>query len=242
MTNTETDNTETDNTEIDNTETDNTEAGNTEAGNNSYKFMELKGKTVILASGSPRRRELLAGLGVKFEVDTENSFEESFGRDVEGAEVPVILSRGKSYGFHRELLENEILITSDTVVLTDCPRTEDAQTDGKKVLGKPHSREEAEQMLRELSGRSHEVVTAVTLRSPGRCKTLSDTATVHFKTLTDDEIRYYIDKCKPFDKAGSYGIQEWIGYIGISRIEGSFFTIMGFPTHLVYEGLLDFIG
>lgn len=194
--------------------------------------MDLKGKKIILASGSPRRKELLAGLDVEFTVDTKNNFEEVYDPQTPGREVPVLLSKGKSLGFHRDLEVDEILITSDTVVLVD----------GHTVLGKPHSREQAIEMLKMLSGKSHEVITAITLRTTDRCETLSDVAVVHFKELSEDEIEYYVDKCRPFDKAGAYGIQEWIGYIGIGKIEGSFFTIMGFPTHLAYKELLEFIG
>ena len=192
--------------------------------------MDLNGKKIILASNSPRRKELLAGLDVCFEVDTRNSFEETYDPSTPHERIPEVLSEGKSYGFHRELSENEILITSDTLVLCN-----------DKVMGKPHSREEAFDMLRTLSGREHHVITAITVRDSARCKTASDRATVHFKELTDSEIRYYIDNFKPFDKAGAYGIQEWIGYIGIDRIEGSFFTIMGLPVHLVYRELNKFI-
>ena len=142
-----------------------------------------------------------------------------------------MLSEGKSYGFHRELADDEVLITSDTLVLC-----------GDRVMGKPHSREEAIDMLRCLSGREHKVITAVTIRDSRRCKTTADTALVYFKELTDNEIEYYIDQYRPFDKAGAYGIQEWIGYIGIDKIEGSYFTIMGLPVHLVYKELLNFIG
>lgn len=145
--------------------------------------------------------------------------------------IPHILSEGKSYGFHRELTENEILITSDTLVLC-----------GDRVMGKPYTREEAVDMLRFLSGRSHKVITALTLRDCKRHETMSDTATVHFRELTDNEISCYIDTFKPYDKAGAYGIQEWIGYIGITGIEGSFFTIMGLPVHFAYSQLLKFIG
>lgn len=208
--------------------------------------MDLKGKKIILASGSPRRRELLAGLNIDFEVDTRNNFDEKFTSSTPGAQVPELLSRGKSFGFHRELEPDEILITSDTVVLVEDyagkPSSIQAQCDGKIVLGKPHSREDAVSMLKQLSGRTHEVVTAITFRSTEKCETLGDVAVVHFKELTDSEIEYYIDTCHPFDKAGAYGIQEWIGYIGIGKIEGSFFTIMGFPVHLVYQELLKFIG
>ena len=194
-------------------------------------MMETKGKRIILASGSPRRKELLSGLNIDFEVDTRNHFEETYSFDTPHEMIPHILSEGKSYGFHRELSENEILITSDTLVLC-----------GDRVMGKPHTREEAVDMLRFLSGRSHKVITALTLRDCKRHETMSDTATVHFRELTDNEIAYYIDTFKPYDKAGAYGIQEWIGYIGITGIEGSFFTIMGLPVHLAYSQLLKFIG
>lgn len=193
--------------------------------------MYTKGKKVILGSNSPRRKELLAGLDIDFEVDTENNFEETYSPDISHESIPEILSEGKSHGFHRELADDEILITSDTLVLC-----------GDRVMGKPHSREEAYDMLRFLSGREHKVITAVTIRDRQTTSTSSDTAIVHFKELSDNEIYYYIDKFKPFDKAGAYGIQEWIGYIGIEKIEGSYFTIMGFPVHLVYQELLKFIG
>ena len=192
--------------------------------------MDIKGKKIILGSNSPRRKELLAGLDIEFTVDTGNTFEEVYSEDTPHERIPEVLSEGKSYGFHRALEEGEILITSDTLVLC-----------GDRVMGKPHSREEAIDMLRCLSGREHKVITAVTVRGCERCTTSSDTAIVHFKELTDNEIEYYIDNFKPFDKAGAYGIQEWIGYIGIDRIEGSYFTIMGFPVHLVYSMLQKFV-
>jgi len=193
-------------------------------------MMDTNNKKIILGSASPRRRELLEGLGVDFETDTGNSFEEIYSPDTPHEKIPEVLSEGKSLGFHRNLMPEEILITSDTLVLCgDC------------VMGKPHTREEAYEMLRLLSGRSHKVITAVTIRDNEKTSTLSDTAIVHFKELTDKEIYYYIDNFKPYDKAGSYGIQEWIGYIGISKIEGSYFTIMGFPVHLVYQELLKFM-
>jgi septum formation protein len=193
--------------------------------------MDTKGKKIILGSNSPRRKELLAGLDIDFTVDTGNTFEEIYDDGTPQEKIPEVLSEGKSYGFHRELEANEILITSDTLVLC-----------GERVMGKPHSREEATNMLRELSGKEHKVITAVTVRDAQKCTTSSDTAIVHFNKLSDSEIEYYIDNFKPFDKAGAYGIQEWIGYIGIGRIEGSFFTIMGLPVHLVYQELIKFIG
>lgn len=193
--------------------------------------MDTKGKKIILGSASPRRKELLAGLDIDFEVDTANDFEESYNPETPHEKIPEVLSEGKSYGFHRKLEDNEILITSDTLVLC-----------GNRVMGKPHSREEAIDMLKHLSGKGHHVITAVTVRDSVTCSTVSDTATVHFKELTDSEIEYYTDTYRPFDKAGAYGIQEWIGYIGIEKIEGSYFTIMGLPVHLVYQKLIEFIG
>ena len=193
--------------------------------------MDIKGKSIILGSNSPRRKELLAGLGIDFIVDTGNTFEEVYDSGTPHERIPEVLSEGKSYGFHRPLEEGEILITSDTLVLCE-----------DRVMGKPRSREEAFDMLRFLSGRGHKVITAITLRDKDKCITSSDTANVYFKELSDREIEYYIDNFKPFDKAGAYGIQEWIGYIGIGKIEGSFFTIMGLPVHLVYNELLNFIG
>ncbi|MBO5499012.1 MAG: septum formation protein Maf [Bacteroidales bacterium] len=193
--------------------------------------MDIKDKKIILASGSPRRKELLEGLNIDFEIDTRNNFEEVYSEETPRESIPAVLSEGKSFGFHRPLEKNEILITSDTLVLC-----------GDLVMGKPHSRDEAAQMLRVLSGREHKVITSVTVRDSSRHETVSDTAIVYFKELSDNEIDYYIDTFKPFDKAGAYGIQEWIGYIGIGKIEGSYFTIMGLPVHLVYQELLKFIG
>ena len=193
--------------------------------------MDTKGKKIILGSNSPRRKELLAGLDIEFVVDTGNTFEEKYESTTPHERIPEILSEGKSYGFHRNLEEDEILITSDTLVLC-----------GDRVMGKPHSRNEAIDMIRFLSGREHKVITAVTLRDSNSCHTSSDTAIVHFKELYDNEIEYYVDNYRPYDKAGAYGIQEWIGYIGIDKIEGSYFTIMGFPVHIVYQELINFIG
>lgn len=192
--------------------------------------MELKGKKIILGSNSPRRKELLAGLDIDFEVDTRNTFEEIYDPQTPHERIPEVLSEGKSYGFHRELAEDEILITSDTLVLCE-----------DRVMGKPHDHDEAADMLRFLSGRQHKVITAITLRDRERCSTVSDTAVVWFKELSDSEIEYYIEEYKPFDKAGAYGIQEWIGYMGINKIEGSYFTIMGLPVHLVYQELIRFV-
>lgn len=188
------------------------------------------GKRIILGSNSPRRRELLAGLGIDFTVDTDNSFAESAEPGVEAHQVPVDMSLGKSHGFHRPLEDDEILITADTVVIID-----------GRVLGKPHSREEAEAMLHTLSGRTHEVVTAVTIRDKRGEKCFSVSSIVEFCRLEDWEIDSYIDNFKPYDKAGAYGVQEWIGYVGISRIEGSFYNVMGLPVHRIWQELKKFL-
>ena len=193
--------------------------------------MDLKGKKIILGSNSPRRKELLGGLDIEFQVDTRNTFEEIYEPSTPQEQIPEVLSKGKSYGFHRPLENDEILITSDTLVLC-----------GDRVMGKPCSREDAIDMIRCLSDKNLKVITAITLIDKDRCHTLSYTALVHFKSLSDSEIEYYVDTYRPFDKAGAYGIQEWIGYIGIDKIEGSYFTIMGLPVHLVYQELVKFIG
>ena len=192
--------------------------------------MFTHGKRIILASNSPRRRELLAGLDIDFTVDTGTSFVEEYSPDTPHVKVPELMSEGKSLGFHRELADDEILVTSDTMVLC-----------GVEILGKPQDRADAVRMLRLLSGREHQVITAVTIRDAHRKGTFSVSTDVYFKNLSDNEIDYYIDNFKPFDKAGAYGIQEWIGYVGITRIEGSFYNVMGFPTQRFYEELQDFV-
>ena len=140
------------------------------------------------------------------------------------------MSRGKSYGFHRPLEPDEILITADTMVLLD-----------KVILGKPHDRDDAFRMLEMLSGREHEVITGVTIRDAFSEETFSDVTFVTFKDFTPEEIDYYVDSCRPYDKAGAYGIQEWIGYIGMTDMRGSFYNVMGFPVQRVYEALLRFL-
>jgi len=192
--------------------------------------MDLHGKRIILGSNSPRRRELLKGMDVEFVVDAETSFVEHPDPDMPHRLVPAMMAEGKSKGFHRPLADDEILITSDTMVLC-----------GERMMGKPHSPEEAAQMLRTLSGRDHVVVTAVCIRNDKRHVTMSDATTVWFKKLSDSDIAYYLSDYKPYDKAGAYGVQEWIGYVGIEKIEGSFYTVMGFPTHLVHDLILQFI-
>ena len=193
-------------------------------------MIDLKDKQIILASGSPRRRELLSAMDIPFTVDTGNTFDESWSSDTPHEKVPELMAEGKSFGFHRELADNEILVTSDTMVLC-----------GTEILGKPKDRDDAIRMLKVLSGRGHQVITAVTLRDREKKKTFSVTSNVFFKELSDSEITYYLDTYKPYDKAGAYGIQEWIGYIGISRLEGSFYNVMGFPASRFYEELKAFL-
>lgn len=188
-------------------------------------------KRLILGSGSPRRRELLAGLNLEFTVDKENSFNEGPEPGVEAHRIPLDMAVGKSHGFHRPLEDDEVLLTADTVVIVD-----------GRVLGKPHSRQEASDMLHLLSGRAHEVVTAVTIRDNAHEVSFSDSTEVEFLPLRDSQIDYYIDNYRPFDKAGAYGVQEWIGYVGISSIRGSFYNVMGLPVHKVAAALEDFIG
>jgi len=198
--------------------------------------MNLNGKRIILGSGSPRRRELLKGLDIDFTVDTVNTFTESVPEGTTYDQVPVLMAEGKSAGFHRPLEDDEILITADTMVILppsgDCPG---------EILGKPKDAQDADRMLRDLSGREHHVTTAVTIRSNSRKDTFTATTEVWFKQLSEEEIAYYIDNYKPFDKAGAYAIQEWIGHIGITRIEGSYFNVVGFPVQRVWEHLQAFI-
>ena len=192
-------------------------------------MLNLEGKKIILGSNSPRRKELLAGLGVEFTVDTGNTFEETKEPDREPAMVPVDMSLGKSHGLHRQLEEGEILITADTVVIVN-----------GEVLGKPHSKQEAVEMLLKLSGRSHQVVTAVTLRSAIKERTFSVSTDVVFDSLPKENIEYYIDTYKPYDKAGAYAIQEWIGYTGIREIRGSYYNVMGLPVNRLWKELSAF--
>ncbi|MBT0573161.1 Maf family protein [Riemerella anatipestifer] len=179
---------------------------------------------LYLASQSPRRKELLSQLGFNFEVVSINC-DEIYPKDLEIDKVTGYLSELKANTF-RPLSEGEVLLTADTIVTFD-----------NKVLGKPKNETEAKEMLKSLSGNSHDVYTSVCIKTPTESLTLTDRATVYFSHLTDEEISYYIENYKPYDKAGAYGIQEWLGMAKIERLEGSFYTIMGLPTHLVYQQL-----
>jgi septum formation protein len=188
----------------------------------------LKNHTVVLASKSPRRQELLKGMGVPFVCLTKETPESH--PDMPFDAVPEYLSLQKSMAFEdHELPEDYLLITADTVVIA-----------GDEILGKPRDREDALRMLKLLSGKTHHVVTGVTVRSADKCKTFSVKSKVTFARLDQGEMEYYIDTCRPYDKAGAYGIQEWIGYIGISGLQGSFYNVMGLPTRRLYQVLKSF--
>lgn len=185
---------------------------------------------LILVSGSSRRKELLEQMGINFTVNTHTRFMEIAPDGMAPEDVPAYFAEGKSKGFHRPISERELLISADTVVICD-----------GKIMGKPHHRSEAKEMLRALSGKTHKVVSAVCIRTTEACKTVSDTTLVTFRPLTEEEIEYYVEKYIPCDKAGGYGIQEWIGKVGVTSIQGSFYTVMGLPTHIVYA-LLNELG
>ncbi|MBN2615028.1 MAG: septum formation protein Maf [Bacteroidales bacterium] len=186
----------------------------------------LKKYDVILASGSPRRKELLAAMGIEFRVEVY-PVEETVPPGLSPAEAATYLSRLKSTNFPEEkCTEHTLIITADTIVAS-----------GNELLEKSANAEEAAAMLRKLSGTKHEVITGVSLRIGNRIHDFRACTEVYFKTLTEAELQYYITRYHPFDKAGSYGIQEWIGHIGIQRIEGSYFNVMGLPTHQLYEEL-----
>ena len=189
----------------------------------------LASKKIILGSNSPRRQELLRGLELDFEVRV-HPVEETIPTDLPAEYAAAYLSKLKADAFPGELQENELLITADTVVI-----------DRGKVLGKPADEQEAFEMLKSLSGATHTVMTAVTLKDRKTSITLEDEAQVTFRFLEEEEIWHYLNNYRPFDKAGSYGIQEWIGFVGVSSITGSYFTVMGFPLHLVYTQLKKWV-
>ena len=183
---------------------------------------------IILGSQSPRRKELLAGLDLQFTTKVIPGLEETYPDTLKGEEIPVYLAEQKADAY--TLADNELLITADTIVWFD-----------GKVYGKPADEEEAKNMLRALSGRSHEVITGVCLRTNQKNISFASTTKVTFAQLTENEIEYYIHKYHPMDKAGSYGVQEWIGYIGVEHIEGSYFNVMGLPIQRLYTALKEFI-
>ncbi len=190
----------------------------------------IKNYDIILASGSPRRQQLLAEMDIPFRVQTKE-VEEVFPDNLSPVEAVTFLCRLKSLAFREEeLSENTVLISADTLVALD-----------NKILGKPTGEKEAAEMLRQLSGKKHQVITGVCLRLGKRMKTFTSSTTVYFKNLSEEEIDYYVKQYKPLDKAGAYGIQEWIGHAAITKIEGPYFNVMGLPTQRLYEEMTAFL-
>ncbi|MCJ7447063.1 MAG: Maf family nucleotide pyrophosphatase [Bacteroidales bacterium] len=183
---------------------------------------------IILASRSPRRQQLLRELGIRFDVVLKD-YPEAYPENLKGEEIALYVALEKAKLFKEEISDNEIVITADTIVWCN-----------NKVLGKPSDDGDAKRMIREISGNTHEVITGVCLFSALKNKTFAVSTKVTFDTLTDDEITFYIDKYKPFDKAGAYGIQEWIGIAACSHIEGSYFNVVGLPVQRLYRELMDF--
>jgi len=183
---------------------------------------------IILASRSPRRQFLVKELGLKFEVKTKET-EEDFHLHLQNEHIALHLAEKKALAFEQDLQENELIITADTIVVAE-----------NRVINKPESVEEAHAMLRFLSGKMHRVYTGVCIKSKEKQVLFYDETKVFFRELTDTEIAFYVENYKPFDKAGSYGAQEWMGYVGVERIEGSYFNVMGLPVHKLYLELQQF--
>ena len=186
----------------------------------------LKKYQIILASNSPRRKELMSGLGVDYVVRTLPDVDESYPDTLQGEEIPAYISREKAEAYQSMIEPDELLITADTIVWMN-----------GEVLGKPKDREDAIRMLRKLSGASHQVITGVCLTTKGWQNSFTVTTDVTFAVLSEEEIVYYVDKYSPMDKAGAYGVQEWIGFIGVENISGSYYNIMGLPVQRLYKEL-----
>lgn len=187
----------------------------------------LKKYRIILASNSPRRKELMSGLGVDYVVRTLPDIDESYPDTLVGAEIPEYIAREKADAYRTMMKPGELLITADTIVWLD-----------GKVLGKPKDREDALCMLRAMSGRTHEVFTGVCITTTEWQRSFAAQTEVRFSKLSEEEITYYIDKFQPMDKAGAYGVQEWIGFIGVESISGSYYNIMGLPVQRLYKELI----
>ena len=187
------------------------------------------GYRLILASNSPRRRELLAGLDMDFQVRVIDGIDESYPEGIAVEQIPLYISRKKADAYRTSMADDELVITADTIVAAD-----------NTILGKPAGRDDAAAMLRLLSGRKHQVVTGVTFTTTDRQHSFSVSTDVWFAPMSEEDISYYVDRYRPFDKAGAYGIQEWIGYIGVERIEGSYFNVVGLPVQRLYTELKKF--
>ena len=188
--------------------------------------MEKMDKKIILASNSPRRRELLAGLDLDFEVKVIKGIDESYPETLAPDKVAQYIAAKKADAYVPAIHEDDLVITADTVVIVD-----------NDILGKPHDESEAKAMLRRISGRSHQVVTGVCLVTKDKRREFSVSTDVTFRSLSESEIDYYVSHYRPFDKAGAYGIQEWIGYVGVTGLNGSYFNVMGLPVQLIYSEL-----
>ncbi len=187
----------------------------------------LKKFNIVLASNSPRRKELMSGLGVDYVVKTLPDVDESYPDTLQGEEIPAYISREKAEAYQSMIEPDELLITADTIVWMN-----------GEVLGKPKDREDAIRILRKLSGASHQVITGVCLTTKGWQNSFTVTTDVTFAVLSEEEIVYYVDKYSPMDKAGAYGVQEWIGFIGVESISGSYYNVMGLPVQKLYRELI----
>lgn len=181
---------------------------------------------VVLASNSPRRKELLSGLGIAYEVKTLPDIDESFPEGMDGVEIPAYIARAKADAYRGMMAEDELIITADTIVWLD-----------GEVMGKPTDAADAHRMLRALSGQTHQVITGVCLTTKDARKSFATVTDVTFACLSDEEINHYVEQYRPMDKAGSYGIQEWIGFVGVESISGSYFNVMGLPIQRLYTEL-----
>lgn len=192
-------------------------------------LINLQKYRIVLGSASPRRKELLSGLDIDFDVEVIPGIDESYPEELTAHEIPLYIARKKADAYVAKMTDNELLITADTIVATE-----------GHILGKPADRVEAIGMLRRLSGRVHEVVTGVCISTMEKNVSFSVVSKVSFAKIDDEDILYYVDKYRPYDKAGSYGIQEWIGYVGVEAIDGSFYNVMGLPVQRLYQELKKF--
>ena len=179
---------------------------------------------ILLASNSPRRRELLSGLGINYRVTSLPDVDESYPNTLQGENIPLFISKLKSKAYRFKMKKNTLLITADTIVWLD-----------GKVYGKPSDESDAKRMLKNLSGKTHQVITGVTICTQEKEVSFAVTSDVSFSELSDEEIEYYVNHYHPLDKAGAYGIQEWIGYIGVCKLQGSYFNVMGLPVQRLYQ-------
>ena len=192
-------------------------------------FDNLKKYKIVLVSASPRRKELLQNLGLTFKVRTLFGIDEQYPDTLRGEDIPRFISRKKAEAYRSSMADDELLIAADTVVCLD-----------GRTLGKPHDAQEAKDMLHNLSGRFHQVITGVTVMTKDRMENFAVTSQVKFADLTDEEVDYYVDNYLPFDKAGAYGIQEWIGMVAVEELRGSYFNVMGLPVQRLYNVLKKF--